>query len=124
MRQLLTTQRAWAILLLSTRDRCQIAREPKWPYGATYGKGRLVFNLSRCGRAFFEQSTMDNVNRLLIHEFAHHYESDHLSERYYDALADLAARNAGSRLNSQSCFVLTSDEFGSGGIYEWHRNAP
>ena len=34
----------------------------RWPYGATYGKGRLVFNLSRCGRAFFEQGIMDDVN--------------------------------------------------------------
>ena len=51
-----------------------------------------MFNLARCGRRFFEQGVMDDVNRLLIHEFAHHYESDHLSESYYDALADLGAR--------------------------------
>ena len=66
-----------------------IAREADWPYRATYGKGRLVFNLSRCGRGFFENGIADDVNRLLIHEFAHHYESDHLSESYHKALADL-----------------------------------
>ena len=55
-----------------------IAREPGWPYGATYGKGRLVFNLARCGRAFFEHGITDDVNELLIHEYGHHYEGDHL----------------------------------------------
>ena len=49
-----------------------------------------MFNLSRCGRAFFEHGITDDVNRLLIHEFAHHYEGDHLSESYHKALADLA----------------------------------
>ena len=55
-----------------------IARDPDWPYRATFGKGRLVFNLSRCGRDFFEQGITDDVNDLLIHEFGHHYASDHL----------------------------------------------
>jgi len=81
-----------------------IAREPKWPYGATYGKGGLVFNFARCGRRFFEQGVTDDVNRLLIHEFAHQYESDHLSECYYDALADLGARLARLELDKTGFF--------------------
>jgi len=92
--------------LLGCRVHVTIAREPKWPYGATYGKGRLVFNLSRCGRRFFEQGISDDVNRLLIHEFAHHYESDHLSERYYDALADLGARLARLALDTPDLFRI------------------
>lgn len=92
--------------LLGCRVHVAIAREPKWPYGATYGKGRLVFNLSRCGRRFFEQGITDDVNRLLIHEFAHHYESDHLSERYYDALADLGARLARLALDTPDLFRI------------------
>ncbi len=83
-----------------------IAREVDWPYRATYGKGRLVFNLSRCGRAFFENGIADDVNRLLIHEFAHHYESDHLSECYHKALADVGARLARLALNSPAMFNL------------------
>jgi hypothetical protein len=79
-------------LLLDSVIDVTFAREPHWPYGATYGKGRLTFNYSRCGRAFFENGVTDEVNRLLIHEFAHHYESDHLSEGYYKALADVGAR--------------------------------
>ena len=68
-----------------------IAREPDWPYGATYGKGRLVFNLSRCGRAFFDNGISDEVNELLIHESGHHYTGDHLSADYYRALAKVGA---------------------------------
>ena len=83
-----------------------IAREADWPYRATYGKGRLVFNLSRCGRAFFENGIADDVNRLLIHEFAHHYEGDHLSECYHKALADVGARLARLALNSPAMFNL------------------
>lgn len=73
---------------------------------ATYGKGRLVLNLARCGRRFFEQGVTDDVNRLLIHEFAHHYESDHLSERYYDTLADLGARLARLALERPDLFRM------------------
>ena len=90
--------------LLGCRVHVVIAREPKWPYGATYGKGRLVFNLSRCGRGFFERGITDDVNRLLIHEFAHHYEGDHLSEGYYKALADVGARLARLALTTPAMF--------------------
>ena len=90
--------------LLGCHVHVVIAREPTWPYGATYGKGRLVFNVSRCGRGFFEQGITDDVNRLLIHEFAHHYESDHLSEAYYKALADVGARLARLALKSPAMF--------------------
>jgi hypothetical protein len=79
-------------LLLDCAIDVLIAREPDWPYGATYGKGRLVFNLARCGRDFFEHGITDDVNMLLIHEFAHHYESDHLSEGYYKALCKIGAK--------------------------------
>ena len=69
--------------LLGCEVQVAIARASDWPYGATYGKGRLVFNLSRCGRAFFDHGISDEVNDLLIHEFGHHYASDHLSADYY-----------------------------------------
>jgi hypothetical protein len=90
--------------LLGCRLHVVIAREPSWPYGATYGKGRLVFNLARCGRRFFEQGITDDVNRLLIHEFAHHYEGDHLSEGYHKALADVGARLARLALTTPAMF--------------------
>lgn len=106
MRQIVNYAMAVGQQLLGCRVHVIIAGEPKWPYGATYGKGRLVFNLSRCGRRFFEQGISDDVNRLLIHEFAHHCESDHLSEHYYDALADLGARLARLALDTPDLFRI------------------
>lgn len=106
MRQIAVYACAIGQHLLDAHVTVTIAREPKWPYAATYGKGRLVFNLARCGRRFFEQGITDDLNRLLLHEFAHHYESDHLSERYYDALADLGARLARLALVMPGLFNL------------------
>jgi len=81
-----------------------IAREPGWPYGATYGKGRLVFNLARCGRTFFEHGITDDVNELLIHEYGHHYEGDHLSADYYKALCRVGARMVRLALDEPELF--------------------
>ena len=106
MRQIAVYACAIGQHLLDSHVTVTIAYEPKWPYGATYGKGRLTFNMARCGRRFFEQGITDDVNRLLIHEFAHHYESDHLSESYYKALADLGARLARLALTMPGLFNL------------------
>ncbi len=80
------------------------ANEPKWPYGATYGKGRLTFNVGRCGKDFFEHGVTDDVNELLIHEFGHHFESDHLSEDYYRALCKVGASMVRLALDDPALF--------------------
>jgi hypothetical protein len=61
-------------------------------FGACYGSGRLDFNLLRLGHKWFAQGISEGVDRLLIHEFAHQYSGDHLSEEYHDALCLLGAR--------------------------------
>lgn len=81
-----------------------IASEVAWPYGATYGNGHLTFNLGRLGHRFFDQGISNELNSLLIHEFAHHYESDHLSQKYYDALADLGSQLVRLALNQPEIF--------------------
>ena len=78
--------------LLGCDVHVSMVREAAWPYAATYGPGRLVFNVGRCGRGFFDHGIDDDVNALLIHEFGHHYSSDHLSAAYYDALCKVGAR--------------------------------
>jgi hypothetical protein len=90
--------------LLGTAVEVAFAREPKWPYSATYGKGRLVFNFARCGRSFFDNGISDTVNELLIHEYGHHYASDHLSEDYYHALSRVGARMVRLALTSPDVF--------------------
>lgn len=90
--------------LLGCDIQVQIARESDWPYGATYGRGTLTFNLAKCGHRFFDNGVTDDVNRALIHEFGHHYESDHLSEGYYRSLSDLGARLARLALTKPELF--------------------
>jgi len=70
-------------------------KEPRTEWVANYGRGRLCLNLSRLGkdwasRAFDDPSVLD----LMIHEFGHDYESNHLSARYHKALTKLGARMA------------------------------
>jgi len=104
MRRIADYAEALANLLLDSTLTVTFAREPHWPYGATYGKGRLTFNYSRCGAAFFEHGITEEVVTLLIHEFAHHYESDHLSESYYKACCRLGARLTFLALNDSDLF--------------------
>jgi len=54
--------------------------------------GDLHFNLFRLGHAWFEQGITEEVDRLFLHEAAHQFSSDHLSEEYHDALCLLGAR--------------------------------
>jgi hypothetical protein len=78
--------------LLACNVHVTIVRHADWPYAATYGKGRLTINLGRCGHAFFDNGITDEVNDLLIHEYGHHYSSNHLDAEYYRALTSLGAR--------------------------------
>ncbi len=69
------------------------AREPEWDVKATYGKTRvLVFNVPALGPDFFLGGITNEVIDLLIHEFGHEYESDHLSRNYYHTLTRLGAK--------------------------------
>jgi len=78
-------------LLGNNRLHVIIAREATWPYGATYGMDQLTLNLGRLGHDWFK-SVGQHTDRLLIHEFGHHYAADHLSKEYYDALCKLGAK--------------------------------
>jgi hypothetical protein len=62
------------------------------PFAAYFGAGRVTFNLNRLGWAWFADGVTDAVMDLVIHELGHHYEGNHLSDRYYHALTDLGAR--------------------------------
>ena len=74
---------------------------PGKPWIACYGKdfsgGRFDFNLGKLGRSWFSKNltpegVTEVVDDLLIHELGHHYESNHLSENYYNALTKLGAK--------------------------------
>ena len=61
-------------------------------WAANYGSRTLTFNYDRLGKAYFERGVDAEFNDLLIHELAHEYESNHLSEGYYNACTRLGAK--------------------------------
>lgn len=77
-------------------------------WSANYGSGVYTISLVRCGHRFFNEfpNNMVKVIDQAIHEFAHHYESNHLSERYYEALSDLGARTTMLALKESEIFEV------------------
>ena len=74
-----------------------VVNDAGWPFSATYGPGRLTFNLGRLGYGFFTQATatsdgLERLDGLLIHEFGHHFSGDHLAADCHTALTRLGAR--------------------------------
>jgi hypothetical protein len=60
---------------------------------ASWCSRTLQFNVTNLGRGWFDlEHNRLKVDDLIIHEFGHHYESNHLSAKYNDALSKLAAK--------------------------------
>ena len=84
------------------------------PWSAAFGHRQLDFNVSRLGKEYFSDALLSissggEFDSLLIHEFGHHYESNHLSERYYQALCDLGARLKALALEEPNFFEEVFD---------------
>ncbi len=79
--------------LLNTKINVRITNDSKWPFTAAYGNGELILNFAKLGDWVFSHfpETMEEWDRLLIHEFAHHYSTDHLSSEYHDIICKLGA---------------------------------
>lgn len=82
-----------AYVLMSVNISVRWAAEPTWPYAATYGKSHvLTLNAGQLGKAWFNlQTNQEGIDDLLIHEFGHEYESNHLSENYHRSLTRLGS---------------------------------
>lgn len=89
MRWLVNFAKGLADHLMGVRISVRIAREPRVWWRANYGGCSLCLNYSKLGKRWFSAQDIGEVVRLLIHEFGHEYESDHLSERYHRALTRL-----------------------------------
>jgi hypothetical protein len=63
-------------------------------FAACYGKRQLLFNVRRLGKAWFSgwKRNITAVNELIIHELAHEYEANHLSDKYHEACCRVGAR--------------------------------
>lgn len=93
MKRIAKYARRIAVELLGRDIEVKIAKEFGWNYAATYGPGRLTINVSSLGHAWFDKAITDvAVNELLIHEFGHETESDHLSSGYHKAVCRLGAK--------------------------------
>lgn len=92
MRQSADYAKALAMALLDERISVRIADDSEWGFSATFGEGRLTLNKACLERGWFEAGPSKMVHELLIHEFAHQYESNHLSRNFYDACCRLGAK--------------------------------
>jgi len=99
-------ERLGKALLGAHRVHVRIASDATWPFSATYGTYELTLNLGRLGRAWFEKPNLEAINSLLLHEFAHHYASDHLSNEFHDAICKLGAKLARLALDNPAFFEL------------------
>lgn len=59
-------------------------------YSATFGSRTLTFNAGKLFPGFW--TDQEAIDRLLIHEFAHHTVADHLDHRYHETCCRLGAR--------------------------------
>jgi hypothetical protein len=94
MKNIVAYAKALAPHLINRKISVRIASDIAWPFAATYGGGELTFNLGRLGHDWFKFGPTTSVNRLIIHEFGHNAESNHLDEGFHEALCELGARLA------------------------------
>lgn len=83
----------FARVLLRKHIEVKFFSSVKLNWAACYGPGGpLCFNIGRLGRKFVDKPEQHAVDKLLLHEFAHEYESNHLSTEYHEAICDLGAK--------------------------------
>lgn len=81
--------------LIDLPVKMRIVNEFGAPYGAHYGGRTYTLNLARLGHAWFKDDgeRTERVVDLSIHELAHQFASNHLSDDYYKTLTRLGARS-------------------------------
>ena len=94
---------ALAQRLLHVDIRVEIAVDSS--FQAAYGHKRLVIDQCACNGQVFDHGITEDVDALLLHEFGHHYEGNHLSEQYHCALTKLGAAIKHLALNEPEFFA-------------------
>ena len=93
MKEVVAYAKLIARVVLAAEIRVSIYVSAHMGAAAAYASGRLDLNKLRLGNEWFDlNANRLAIDALLIHEFGHHFERDHLSESYYDALTGIAAR--------------------------------
>jgi hypothetical protein len=81
-------------LLLDCDVKVSFCSAPTASTAAAWSDRSVVFNVGVLGKKWFARGMNVEQLDLVLHEFGHHFESDHLSKRYNDALTRLGARLA------------------------------
>lgn len=93
MKLLANYAQEFARVLLRKNIEVRFFSSVKLNWAACYGPGGpLCFNIGRLGRKFVDKPEQHAADKLLLHEFAHEYESNHLSTEYHEAICDLGAK--------------------------------
>ena len=82
-------------------------------WSAAYGGRQLDFNVRQLGRNWFHDKGAvgtQNLDELIIHEFGHQYESNHLSSNYHRALCRLGAKLKAVALNQLQVAQKANDD--------------
>ncbi len=105
MQQVALFAQALAKRMLHRSIQVRFFDAPGKSFLAAYGKGSLSFNVGLLGPNWFDQSfSEEGVLNLLLHEFAHDFEGNHLSSAYHDACTLLGAKLAVLALNNPELF--------------------
>lgn len=117
MRAVVDYTRTMCQALLDRPITVDVLSNIKLHYGACFGEMGFVFNLGRLGHAFFNECHDDGgglrapgmrptvrLNQLIIHELGHHFESNHLSEGYHEAICNLGAKMTALALTQPELF--------------------
>lgn len=78
--------------LLNISLTVEFVHSVQWNAVAGYATGHLSFNVFRLGKRWFAKGATKTVDELIIHELAHDFASNHLSEDYHEGICTLAAR--------------------------------
>lgn len=93
--------------LLGFKPKVKIVRTTNG-FAAAWLPREIHLNLTRLGHHWFglcaSGDQLVEVNDLLLHEFGHHYESDHLSAEYHRAVTKLGAKLAQLALDQPELF--------------------
>jgi hypothetical protein len=92
MQAVATYTKALGALLMGFEPTVRFTKQPSREI-ACYGGKTITFNVRNLGKRWFDLAgNRLAIDDLVVHEFGHEYESNHLSEKYNDALTRLAAK--------------------------------
>jgi hypothetical protein len=95
MRRVVDLAHRLAGTLLGHTVDVRIVNEPHVGWLANYGEDQsMAINAGRLGRKWFDGEIDQKHVQLILHEFGHDIESNHLSDKYYEAVASLGAKLA------------------------------